>query len=334
VNGACPDGSDPFCPNCTETNIFVGGMKYLDASGEGAFTEGEAPIANVNVTLTNTSTNDSYALSTNEFGMWSRKFTQVVCVGEAAPPAITLTACEDKPLPTNWLQTGPNLDDETGDAFKADASRCWQGTLLSESLSLDFGNVCYGVGGGGYTLGFWHNKNGGKWITNVNGGSTPRTVSCLNGPNGGVLGLPLTNANGTLYSLTGLKDFQSWLVNANATNMANMLSAQLAAMWLNVNCRESASGTALVYAPELVPFNLPGMTSAGLITIQAVIDEAVAELGTRGHNLTTSAGEDSAFRAYQAALKTVLDRGNNNLNWVGNASSCPAPDDWQIVTAQ
>src|SRR5207244_48540 len=77
---------------------------------------------------------------------------------------------------------------------------------------------CFNPPSGGLTLGFWSNKNGQKILN-----SKPGWVSLLNG-----LGC-LRNADGTIHAFTTYGDLNTWLLNATATNMAYMLSAQLAA---------------------------------------------------------------------------------------------------------
>jgi hypothetical protein len=97
--------------------------------------------------------------------------------------------------------------------------------------------------------------------------------------------------------------------------MAYMLSAQLAAMELNV-LNGKVSGGSLVYAP-----GANGANSSGFISITNLMAEANTELGL--HGLTKSG---SPYRAHQEALKTALDRANNNLNFVQSGpASCPAP---------
>ena len=92
--------------------------------------------------------------------------------------------------------------------------------------------------------------------------------------------------------------------------MAHMLSAQLAAMVLNVESG-NVNGNALVYAP--------GSTSAnalGYATVNALIAEANAELGLHG-----AAFSGATWRSYQESLKNALDKANNNLNFV-QATPC------------
>jgi hypothetical protein len=169
----------------------------------------------------------------------------------------------------------------------------------------DFGNVCLGSGGG-LTLGFWSNKNG-QAILLAND-TAWRTL--LNGSN-------LRTANGSIYLVpvlpatfsTAYSNFRTWLLNATATNMAYMLSAQLAAMELNVQFG-NVSGASNVYAP--------GCGNKGLnnnfITVADLMAAAVKELGL--HGSTPSSGSGSQYRAYQQCLKNALDAANNNNSFI------------------
>lgn len=191
---------------------------------------------------------------------------------------------EFMPVEPNWMRTAP-------------ATVPVEVTLgPGATEKVEFGNLCVGAGGG-KTLGFWSNKNGGSYI-----GADDLAL---------LQGLNLRNADGSAYDPANVKAFQSWLLSANATNMANMLSAQLAAMALNVY-NGFVSGDALIYAP--------GTTSAnalGFATVNAIIAEANASLGTDG---LTLAGHPQ--RTYQEALKNALDYANNNKNFV-QAQPCP-----------
>jgi hypothetical protein len=85
--------------------------------------------------------------------------------------------------------------------------------------TVTFGNYCT-VPSGGLTLGFWSNKNGQALIT-------PADLYALRQ-------LCLRNADGSNFDPTTAAQLKSFLLSANATIMANMLSAQLAAMTLNL----------------------------------------------------------------------------------------------------
>ncbi|HSU17945.1 hypothetical protein [Longimicrobium sp.] len=191
----------------------------------------------------------------------------------------TYTVTEFMPVETNWMATT---------ATSAIVS-------LPPDATVTFGNLCVGAGGG-LTLGFWSNKNGQSFID----AADLAMLTALN----------LRNANGTGFDPANYAGFRSWILSATATNMAYMLSAQLAAMELNV-FNGKVNGGSLIYAP--------GSTSAnalGFAAVNAVMAEANTELGAHG-----VATDGSAFRSYQEALKNALDRGNNNLNFV-QATPC------------
>jgi hypothetical protein len=95
--------------------------------------------------------------------------------------------------------------------------------------------------------------------------------------------------------------------------MAYMLSAQLAAMRLNVSANPAVA-TTLIYAP-----GLPSLTNtAGFATVQVIMDAANAAL-VSPDNVTIGA---SAARTYQELLKNALDSANNNLTFV-QSTPCP-----------
>src|SRR5262249_37214608 len=140
----------------------------------------------------------------------------------------------------------------------------------------------------------------------------------------------LRNANGTIKTFTGSLSQQKtalhdWLLGANASNMANMLSAQLAAMKLNVR-HGNVSGTALVYTGSC------GNTGVGgaFITINDLMSAAVSD-PTCGLCVDGNTPAGDPCRAVQECWKTALDNANNNLNFVQsepcpfsfNPSNCP-----------
>jgi hypothetical protein len=208
---------------------------------------------------------------------WDR-FTPISMILDPDEYVVT----EYKPVQLNWFQTTPNPVEIT----LADG----------DNKTVEFGNVCVGAGGG-LTLGFWSNKNGQKLVD----AGDIAALTALN----------LKNANGSDFDPKNPADLSKWLLNATATNMANMLSAQLAAMKLNV-LNGKVSGSALIYAPGTLSAN-----KAGFATVDAVIAEANAELGLHGKALS-----GDSWRSYQEALKNALDKANNNLNFV-QGEPCP-----------
>jgi len=198
------------------------------------------------------------------------------------------TVTEYAPLETNWVPTTENPVLIT--------------LANGDNKTVEFGNVCLGPGGG-KTLGFWSNKNGQALIKSDD-------LEMLRGLN-------LVNSVGNNFDPTTNSQVRTWLLSANATNMAYMLSAQLAAMALNVH-NGLVSGNALVYAPGLLPFApITGLNSLGFISIANLMTAANIELGT--HH--TAYSSDS-WRSYQEALKNVLDSANNNYNFV-QSQPCP-----------
>jgi hypothetical protein len=99
--------------------------------------------------------------------------------------------------------------------------------------------------------------------------------------------------------------------------MANMLSAQLAAMKLNTT---NGSPNTFVNPASLIyvgtswkgtTIAFSGLNSLGFASVADVMTAANLSLGTDGY--TVAAGNT---RNYQEALKNALDKANNNLNFV------------------
>jgi len=125
-------------------------------------------------------------------------------------------------------------------------------------------------------------------------------------------GLCLRDATGNNFDPTTYVQFRTWLLNATAINMAYMLSAQLAAMELNVEAGY-VNSTSLVYAAGC------GNTGVGgsYISIGDLMSAANAALCLDGY--TPSGNLD---RTLQECLKNALDNANNNRNFV-QGSPCP-----------
>src|SRR6266481_5303088 len=153
---------------------------------------------------------------------------------------------------------------------------------VSNAFKANFHNYCKSPSGG-LTLGFWSNKNGQAL-------ETAADFTALNA-------LHLRKANGTDQDFTGTlaqnkTALNSWILSANATNMAYMLSAQLTAMKLNVlHGNVNGNSFALCF----------GGTINDLM--------AATEASLTANPNTTAAGP---ARTYQESLKTCLDNLNNN----------------------
>lgn len=148
----------------------------------------------------------------------------------------------------------------------------------------------------GLTPGYWSNRNGKRDLQN-----NPDCITLL-------ASLNLFNKNGSAFDPTTVAQVQNWINKQDATNMAAKLSSQLAAMELNM-CVGYVDPTALVDTTAYASF-LGGKTS---MEIGDVCDLANTDLGLPGNNITLTGDAD---RAYQAALKSIIDDANNNLNWL------------------
>ena len=199
----------------------------------------------------------------------------------------TYHVIEGTPVEMTWVHTTASTVDLT--------------LAADETKTADFGNLCLGAGGG-LTLGFWSNKNGQALETSAD--FTGLTNLWLRTAAGGNQDFFDTLAK----NKTALNSF---LLNATATNMANMLSAQLAAMYLNV-AHNKVSGTALVHTGGCGKTGFDG----SYISINDLMAAANAEL--YAHPKTLSG---NTYRAYQECLKNALDDANNNKNFV-QASPC------------
>jgi len=185
------------------------------------------------------------------------------------------------PTQTNWRHTtAPSVQVSLGE---------------HDQLRATFGNVCLGDGGA-LGKGFWGNKNGKALF----GADDLALMVSLN----------LRSGDGSPFNPTSYSAFEGWLKSVTTTNMAYFLSAQLAAMELNV-LNGKVDGGRLIYAPGTTSAN-----AAGFATVSAVMSEANGELGL--HGLTKSG---SAFRAYQSALADVLSNANEKATFV-QASPC------------
>jgi hypothetical protein len=296
-------------------SIGIDGKKYYDSAltsliPNGKFDAGEPgipgfhilvgfcdPVATPICTYTPATT-----VTTGVGGVWS--------LPSPLPPngVNKFQACEVLP-PGTYKQTGPLLGASNGGTATAIApgggtSRCWQGTLSATTGAnslLDFGNICLGAGNA-LSKGWWTNKGN----------------PSINDPALALLaGLNLKDGSGLDFDpspgAAGRAAVSAFLGSANATNMAYMLSAQLATVELDVFITPpGTNGNAVIYAPG-TNSGLP----LGYATLNTVMAEGNTELGV--HPL---AGAGTAWRSYQEALKNAFDNAANNLNFV-QSGACP-----------
>lgn len=281
-------------------NINISGTKYQDHNGNGVKDAGDGALGNFTFILNDNgdgivNNGEKFAVSAAD-GTWS--------ITNVGPGAWTVTEAY---AGANWVQT----QGETG----------YNGTASSgvNAIDLIFGNTDVGVENG-KTIGFWSNKNGQALI---NSGD----IAALNGYN-------LKTATGADAVFTTAASVKSFLLGATATNMANMLSAQLAGTILNFRHGFFGSSTSIYVDGSLSTWgsNSQGVNLAtnldndgdannsdsdglvnqfGFVDINGLIAAANAELAA--HSNTTSGSTFDAFRKYQEALKIAFDGMNNNL---------------------
>jgi hypothetical protein len=195
----------------------------------------------------------------------------------AHPRTGAYTMVESSTRESNWVHTNPGQVACTLDEY--------------DTMFIDWGNVSIGAGGAN-APGFWASRDGQALITTDD-------LAFLSS-------LSLRRATGADFNPTTTKALSNWMVKVTDTNMAYVLSAQLAAMELNVR-HNLVTGSALVYAPGLLLYGTVGLNSAGFISIADLMTAAAAEI--QAHALTTSGSPD---RAIQVALKSALEDANNN----------------------
>jgi hypothetical protein len=273
----------------------ISGLKYYDVNHNGQFDPGESPLSGWAIDWTDT-------VSGTEITSVSGLFEVKNLIED------TYTFTEEQG-PAGWIQTGNTTDQSTasaGSKVTLNADKSYTVELASGGTvsGLNFGNVCEVANANGLTLGFWSNKNGEKILQ----ANDPAWRNLLNASN-------LRRANGSSYLVPAAKfadaykDFRTWLLNATATNMSYMLSAQLAATQLDI-AYNKLNGKDLVLDPN-----------GNWVSINQVVADAITFLA--GHGNTTAYGAD---RTLAEAYKNIFDRLNNNIQKITpvDPGKCPA----------
>lgn len=274
-------------------NIF--GMKFEDTNLDRTYNDGEPVLPGWTIELYLDSNEDGIPQSGEFIGS---RVTDVDGRYEYRDLNGENTYLVREVLVSGWMQTTPNPGSITGEEGLHLVYVPFEDFVVLEDHEIEvvqpalaFGNVPI-VDGDARTKGFWANKNGQKLITNGD-------LEVLRGLN-------LRNADGSDFDPANKAQLRKWLRKATATNMANMLSVQLAAMQLNL-LHGDVTGVAedsgiLVTNPDGTLRN---------VTVADLILEADAALATSPYVL----GGDP-LRPYLESLKNALDDANNNLNWL------------------
>jgi len=304
-NDAKTDNFKVVCKNCvtpTPTpapDFAISGMKFYDINGDG-IKNGTAPyvdfplqgvlIRSVLIPPLNVG-NPIDRLTLND-GTWM--ISGIPNLTEYHTWEVVPNAC-NAPAGAYWQQTAP-ADLINPPAPFPGPVRGYEGTLEGLNVTdLDFGNRCVSAGSGGLTLGYWSNKNGTPRITSAD--ITALNAFCLRVQSG-------ADAPTFTYPQSAKGSFAAWLLSGNATNMAYMLSVQMAASYLNTT--HGLDGNALI-------------DSGGEIgTLNGWITEASSSLCN--FPITLSGHPQ---RNNQERLKNIFDRINNN-NFVFIHTQCTA----------
>ena len=189
------------------------------------------------------------------------------------------TATERDSIETNWF----NTTNKTLNTL----------VIAGQTSTIEFGNYCT-LTPGGHTIGFWSNKNGQNLITAAD--FTQLNGFCLRNGDG-------TDRDFNSSFIVNKKNLNTWILDAKATNMAYMLSAQMTATQLSVNHG----------------FTNPVVIVDGTRNVTQLIAYANALLCADGD---TKGGDPN--RAEQARVKDILDAINNGASFVQpDATNCP-----------
>jgi len=321
--------TDPACQDLDE--VTLSGHKFYDANGS-TINEDEAPVEGIKIRVLvwypesdpNADPADLDAIVlTDAGGNWT---------SGPVPAGSSYRVLEILPDPcadgSYWLQTAPVAD--------INGFQGYTGTAFENVSGLDFGDICFTQGTGGFTLGFWSNKNGQKrmetgvisdvYVFYANGTAAQNTNCAganINGINCDLAFLRRfnlrntsqvkNNPNGLNYDPNSYSDFRTWLLSGNAINMAYMLSVQLSANSLDVRHRTLFDDT-LVDGTGICNSN---GTCLGLVTIGEVRQLANESLGDNGYTVT-----GDPHREDQEVLKNFLDAVNNNRLGFANDVPC------------
>ena len=269
------------CYHYVYTQIITNGAcvnKFYDANVNGYLDYGERPMGGVAFTLTGNGITQTQTTGIDGKTAFSNIPDGNYIIKEIVPPG--------------YLPTMP--DSQTV-------------YLFSSGATVNFGNVCLGSGGA-KGKGFWANNDGEVALTNS--GLIQNALLELRN-------LSLRNADGSDFDPYTYEQLRTWLKAANAKSMVNMVSAQLATIYLN-QLIGYVQYESIVYSPGC------GFWGDGKFMYTSTLTWWTNYYLSFINNST---GKDP-YRAYLECLKGALDNANNNLTFVQ-----PGPCSTIAVTA-
>jgi hypothetical protein len=272
------------------TAYTLSGSKWYDRDKDGVWDEGEPGLEGWKIYLYEWQVVDVVE-DVEVFG-WVEVATTLTAPGgsysfdELEPGTYRVVEGVDADA-SGWVQTFP-VDPNYYEVDIVDA----------DVPDLDFGNVCEATAEGGYTLGWWGNKNGMKALGDD-------WAAFLNE-------MGLVDKIGEEVTFEEYSAFRTWLLKANSVNMSYMLSVQMAVTNLNM---------------EYMGTDYTGAGILGWDDEWISIDELLIEAGLflADHPETF---EGDPFRAQAEFYKNVFDGLNNNKYMLIPYEPCPVPTNW------
>lgn len=284
-----------FAPGSTKTDNFrikpsivsetgtINAYKFYDKNANGIWDGDEVPLRNWLMTLTPPDPGTSKLTNIDGLAAFDGLTPDTYSVLEGLGGG-------------TWVHSGTSVDGVPTDPVQNPATNLVLGA--GETINVEFGNYCT-CGSGGKTLGFWSNPNGELKLNDGLGMNYEFAI--LNGLNLRTSTGANFYLNTALPQATNYTALRTWLLGATATNMAYMLSAQLAAMRLDVEAGYVNPNN--FYQPF-------GGTIAQLITTA----NTLLSNGVCGTTCDTTAA--SQLRTDQETVKNYLDALNNGATVV------------------
>lgn len=197
---------------------------------------------------------------------------------------------------SGWVQT-----------FPADPNYYEVTIADTDVADLDFGNVCETTSTGGFTLGYWSNKNGAASLAAYNAAEGSGAWQSF------LSEYDLVNKAGDDFDPTTHAAFKTWLLKADASNMSYMLSVQMAATLLNIE----------VKGAEYAGYGVIDMDGTW-ISIADLIIKANDFLSANDVTVEAGAARDEA-----EFYKNIFDDLNNNKQTLIPYDPCSVPVNWR-----
>jgi hypothetical protein len=210
-------------------------------------------------------------------------------------------------LPTHWVQTASRGAAVTGTVTAASGLN---------ATSNDFDHVRIGAKDNPLSKGYWAN--------NGNSSITAGDITVLN-----ILDLRDTNGRIVTFSTTSITTARTqvaiFLSGANSANPANMLSAQLVAMQLNV-LHGGVNTASVIYDPALAGYSSAlnsaevggagALYNGGFIAIGTLLTAVKNELGLYGNPSATVTQDGILVYNFENELQNALNSANLNQNFL------------------